>query len=568
MPADTPRRIAVRTHKHVNRRDFLRRVGWGGVGATALVAGAGQARAAAPAAATYPDWIPASPKPPKRGGVLTRASAWDPPVIDPRLTQSVGLFQFAGLTSNRLVRHPFSDEAAGPSDLTLKGDLAESWTASPDHRVWTFKLRQGVRWQNVPPLNGRDLVAADVKYCFEAYAREGVQAFTFQEIEGMETPDKYTLRVHLHTSNVLFPQNLAEPVAVIFAREVLEEDGDLKKRMLGTGPYILKEHTRKVRVVLQRNPDYFDKGRPYVDEYVILSTPDAATRLAAFRTGQSDIIWLASPSEVETVRKTNPAIVVQSYHNTLAPFGLALAQDRPPFNDVRVRRAVSMAIDRQRQVDTVYEGHGIAGWGVPYIYYRDKAPTVKDLGPWWQYRPEEAKRLLAEAGHPRGFETTLFYYEYFPQMTSQVQLVQQELKKNLNIDVKITKLDYTTYYGRYVEGKWDGMSWGFQSGHAVGLDERTYHYMHSKSTKNFFRVNDPVIDELTTKLRRTPDRAEQRALTRKIVDREFDQVLRMWMPYDNGFLVFQPHMRNVAAGALRRTDGYGSPTITRSWIDK
>ena len=76
---------------------------------------------------------------------------------------------------------------------------------------------------------------------------------------------------------------------------MLEEDGDLKKRMIGTGPYILKEHTRKVRVVLARNPDYCDKGRPYVDEYVILSTPDAATRMAAFRTGQSDFIWLASP---------------------------------------------------------------------------------------------------------------------------------------------------------------------------------------------------------------------------------------------------------------------------------
>ncbi|PYN94301.1 MAG: hypothetical protein DMD91_28335 [Candidatus Rokuibacteriota bacterium] len=77
-------------------------------------------------------------------------------------------------------------------------------------------------------------------------------------------------------------------------------------------------------------------------------------------------------------------------------------------------------------------------------------------------------------------------------MTSQVQLVQQDLKKNLNINVKITKLDYTSYYGRYVEGKWDGMSWGFQSGHAVGIDERTYQYMHSQSTKNFFRVNDPT----------------------------------------------------------------------------
>ena len=73
--------------------------------------------------------------------------------------------------------------------------------------------------------------------------------------------------------------------------------------MIGTGPFTLKEHTRKVRVVLARNPDYFDKGRPYVDEYVILSTPDAATRMAAFRTGQSDVMWLASPSEVDTVKQ-------------------------------------------------------------------------------------------------------------------------------------------------------------------------------------------------------------------------------------------------------------------------
>ena len=551
-------------YSRLNRRDFVR---LSAAGASAAAVFRPRRRASA-AASPYPDWLPASSKPPKRGGVMTRASAWDPPVIDPRHTQSVGLFQFVGLTSNRLVRYPFTDEANGPADLTLKGDLAESWQGSADFRVWTFKLRQGVKWQNLAPVNGREFVAADVKYCFEQYAKEGVQAFTFQEIEGIETPDKYTVRVHLKTPNTLFPQNVAEPVAVLFAREVLEEDGDLKKRLIGTGPYTLKEHTRKVRIVLQRNPDYYDKGRPYVDEYVILSTPDAATRQAAFRTGQADFIWVASPSEAELIRKTNPQTMVQAYHNTLAPFGVALAQDRPPFNDLRVRRAISMAIDRQKMVDTVFEGHGILGWGVPYIYYQDTPPTAKDFGPWWQYKPAEAKKLLTDAGHPNGFPTTLFYYEYFPQMTSQVQLVQQDLKKNLNIDVKITKLDYTSYYGRYVESKWDGMSWGFQSGHAVGLDERTYMYMHSKSTKNFFRVNDSVIDDLTTKLRRTPDRAEQRAIAKKIVDREYDQVLRMWMPYDNGFLLFQPHMRNVAAGALRRSDGYGSPTLARTWMDK
>src|SRR6266511_1439917 len=566
MATDDPRPKPVRPD--VTRRTFLKRTGWGTVGMTTLSVGAGRARAATQAASPYPDWIPASTKPPKRGGVLTRASSWDPPVIDPRLTQSVGLFQFAGLTSSRLIRYAFPDEASGTIDLTLKGDLAESWQPSPDHRLWTFKLRQGVKWQNLPPLNGRELVAADIKYCFEAYAKEGVQSFTFSEIEGIAAPDKYSLRVRLHTLNVLFPLNRAEAVTVIFSREVLEEDGDLKKRLIGTGPYILKEHTRKVRVVLARNHDYYDKGRPYVDQYVILSTPDAATRLAAFRSGQSDIIWLASPGEVEIVRKTNPAAIVQEYKNVLTPFGLALAQDKQPFNDVRVRRAISLAIDRQKQVDTVYEGHGMLGWGVPYIYYQDKAPTAAQLGPWWQYRPAEAKKLLTEAGHPNGFETTLFYYEYFPQMTSQVQLVQQDLKRNLNIDVKITKLDYTTYYGRYVESKWDGMSWGFQSGHAVGLDERTYQYMHSKSTKNFFRVNDAVIDELTTKLRQTPDRVEQRVIAKKIVDRELDQLLRMWMPYDNGFLVFQPYVRNGAALAIRRTDAYGSPTVARVWLDK
>ena len=553
-------------HRSVTRRDFLKRVGVTTAGVTMLAAGA--RRAAAQAPASYPDWIPASPKPAKRGGTLTRASAWDPPVIDPRHTQSVGLFQFAGLTSNRLLRHVFTDEANGYNDLTIKGDLAESWQASPDQRVWTFKIRQGVKWQNLPPVKGRELVAADVKYAFEQYAKEGVQTFTFQEIEGMETPDTHTLRVHLKTPNVLFAQNVAEPVAIIFPREVLEEDGDLKKRMIGTGPYILKEHTRKVRVVLQRNPDYYDKGRPYVDEYVILSTPDSATRMAAFRTGQSDFLPVFSPSEVEAVRKTNPTALVQALTPSMTPFGLALAQDRPPFNDVRVRRALSMAVDRQKQVDTVFEGAGILGWGVPYIYYQDTKPTAAQLGPYWQHRPAEAKTLLAEAGHPNGFETTLFYYEYFPQMTSQVQLVQQDLKKHLNVNVKITKLDYTTYYGRYVEGKWDGMAWGFQSGHAVGLDERTYVYMHSKSTKNFFRVNDPTIDELTVKLRQTPDREQHRATARKIVEREVDQVLRMWMPYATPFVMFQPHLRNVAGGVLRGTIGYGSPMIARLWLDK
>src|SRR5438094_10573903 len=126
-------------YSRLNRRDFVR-LSAAGASAAAVF---GPRRRASAAASPYPDWLPVSSKPPERDGVMTRASAWDTPVIDPRLTQSVGLFQFVGLTSNRLVRYAFTDEATGYNDLSLKGDLAESWQGSPDQRVWTFKLRRG-----------------------------------------------------------------------------------------------------------------------------------------------------------------------------------------------------------------------------------------------------------------------------------------------------------------------------------------------------------------------------------------------------------------------------------------
>jgi peptide/nickel transport system substrate-binding protein len=172
----------------------------------------------------------------------------------------------------------------------------------------------------------------------------------------------------------MFPQNVAEAVTVIFPREVLEEDGDLKKRMIGTGPFILKEHDRKVRAVLARNPDYFDKGYPYVNEYRILSTPDAATRWAAFRTGQSDILQLFSLADVKAVLKTNPTAIVNEITTILSPFGLTLRQDKPPFNDVRVRRALSMAIDRQKQVDTSTRGTPFSAGGFRTSTSRTTSP--------------------------------------------------------------------------------------------------------------------------------------------------------------------------------------------------
>src|SRR5260370_2297273 len=128
MPFPDPGRTV---RKRVNRRQFLAHVGWGAVGTTALVVGAGWGQVAAQTASPYPGWIPPSPKPPKRGGILTRASSWDPPVLDPRLTQSIGLFQFATLTSNRPVRYAFPYEPRAPPPLPPTHNLAQSSHSMP-----------------------------------------------------------------------------------------------------------------------------------------------------------------------------------------------------------------------------------------------------------------------------------------------------------------------------------------------------------------------------------------------------------------------------------------------------
>ena len=217
----------------------------------------------------------------------------------------------------------------------------------------------------------------------------------------METPDKHTVRVHLKTPNVLFPQNLAEPVAVIFPREVLEEDGDLKKRLIGTGPYILKEHTRKVRVVLAAEPRLLRQGpavlrRVHHPLHAGRGHPHGGVPHGPERL---HLAWRARPRWRRSARPT-PTPSCRRTTTRWRRSALALAQDKPPFNDVRVRRAISMAIDRQKQVDTVYEGHGILGLGrARTSTTRTRRPTAKELGPWWQYRPAEAKKLLAEAGH-------------------------------------------------------------------------------------------------------------------------------------------------------------------------
>ena len=221
------------SRQSIKRRDFLKRAGWGSVGVTGLIIGASGSRVLAHPPSPYPAWIPPSDKPPKRGGILTRASAWDPPVLDPRLTNSVGLFQIATLTYNRLLRYPFADEAKDNQDLTLKGDLAESWEGSADFKTWTFKLRQGVKWHNVPPLKGRELVADDIKYCLRSLCQGGGAV--------VYLPGN---RRHGNAGQIHHPHPLKDAQYDVPAKCGGTRGGDLPTRGVGRGRRSQKAHDR------------------------------------------------------------------------------------------------------------------------------------------------------------------------------------------------------------------------------------------------------------------------------------------------------------------------------------
>ena len=248
--------------------------------------------------------------------------------------------------------------------MTLKGDLAESWEGSADFKTWTFKLRQGVKW-HVPPLKGRELVAEDVKYAYEAYAKEGVQSFTFQEIDGMETPDKYTIRIHLKTPNTMFPQNVAEPVAVIFPREVLEEDGDLKKRMIGTGPFIMKENERKVKWCWCATRTTLRKGIR-TSTSTASSRPRCGDAPGGFPYRAERLAGAAKPVRCGGGAEDQPEGGRAGKHHGPGAVWPHLESGQAPLTTCGCA-GPSLAIDRQKQVDTVYEGHGILGWGALFV---------------------------------------------------------------------------------------------------------------------------------------------------------------------------------------------------------
>ena len=248
-----------------------------------------------------------------------------------------------------------------PGTFIIEPDLAERWEELDD-TTYVFHLRQGVKWHNKPPVNGRELVAEDVKFTYDRFLTEKGSAnrYLLDSVDRIEVVDRYTVKFLLKEPYVWFISVLAYPTSMwIIAPEVIQQYGDLKRpeTAIGTGPFILEHYEPNVKTVFKRNPDYYREGQPYVDGVEWLVINDESTGLAMYRTGQIDcgpgINWAVRQQDLEALKKSHPRLMYQDFLSQNSRV-VTMRNDMPPFNDVRVRRAISHAIDRGAINDAVW----------------------------------------------------------------------------------------------------------------------------------------------------------------------------------------------------------------------
>jgi peptide/nickel transport system substrate-binding protein len=511
---------------------------------------------------------------PKRGGTLA-IRTWDPPNFDPFQTISYKTHIALSFTHSRLLKHKAGPSVA-PGTFPLEGDLAESWT-QPNETTYVFKLRKGVRWHNKPPVNGRELTADDVVFSVNHFltVKGNANAYMLKAVDKVEAPDKYTVKFTLKEPFVWLLDMLSNPHAVaIVAKEVLDKHGDFKKHetVIGTGPWMLDSYRPNVGLTYVRNPTYFLPGLPYIDRIEATVDEDNASRMAAFLSGKYDLGWefVGSIARVDwvqikgTLAQRRPNLKTVEFPSPVMNH-ISMRTDQKPFSDVRVRRAMSLAIDRKAIIDSAYEGVGVLNppvaaalkeWAIPF----DK---LGEGARYYKYDPAEAKRLLAAAGYPNGFPGTMCFTTYgTPVLVDIMQLVQKDLKA-VGIDVKIDQKEYGAYIATCFYGKFDSMTFGPQTGF-LEPDNFLFGQYYPEELKNQSHINDPVVADMLVRQRRTLDPAKRREIIYDIQRHLAQQQYYVQMPSTVFVAVWEGALKNYAPNM-----GYDyGGRLMAAWLDR
>jgi len=511
---------------------------------------------------------------PKRGGTLALRT-WDPPHFDPFQTISYKTHIALSFTHSRLLRHKAGPSVV-PGTFPIEGDLAESWT-QPNETTYVFKLRRGVKWHNKPPVNGRELTADDVVFSVNHFltVKGNANAYMLKAVEKVEAPDKYTVKFTLKEPFVWFLDMISNPHAVaIVAKEVVEKHGDLKKpeTVIGTGPWMLDSYRPNVGLTYVRNPNYFVQGLPYIDRIEATVDEDNASRMAAFLSGKYDLGW-EFPGTInrvdwvqikDTLKQKRPKLQTVEFPSPVMSH-ISMRTDQKPFSDVRVRQAMSMAIDRQAIIEAVLEGVGSMNPAVPAALKEWSIPFDKlgEGAKYYKYDLAEAKKLLAAAGYPNGFPGTMCFTTYGSTiLVDTMQLVQKDLKA-VGIDVKIDQKEYGAYIATCFYGKFDSMTFGPQTGF-LEPDNFLFGQYYPEELKNQSHINDPVVADMLVRQRRTFDVAKRREIIYDIQRYLAKQQYYVQMPSGIYIAVWEGALKNY--GPNMGYD-YGG-RLMAAWLDR
>ncbi len=397
---------------------------------------------------------------PQSGGVI-RIRGKEPRGWDPVQTTSAWTHIGVSLVYNGLFRYK-----AGPEveigTMTVEPDLVERWEA-PSDTQYIFHLRQGVHFQDKPPVGGREMVAEDVRYSIERFMTEkrNWNRTLLPELAGAKVLDKYTVQVDLNAPNVWFLDYLARASTIpIVAKEAVDKFGSLKKpeAVIGTGPWMLDSYTPKSQAIFKKNPNYFRTGMPYIDEVQFLMIADDATATAAYMSGQLDLApgfyHTLRGSEFRTFREKHPDWYYKGFRWNIHSY-VTMRTDQAPFNDQRVRQAMSMAVNRQAfpskwlRLDTAVPS-SFKEWHLPVDQLGEGAQ-------YYEYNPEEAKRLLREAGHPNGFETKMLVHTGFSPVWANYVERMASWFGDVGIKVQIVDKELGPYVRLLRKRKYDGL---------------------------------------------------------------------------------------------------------------
>ncbi|MEZ4554483.1 MAG: ABC transporter substrate-binding protein [Dehalococcoidia bacterium] len=506
-------------------------------------------------------------KEPKAGGTLRIAATWDVSTFDPTKSAAGGTITVPNLIYNRLLAIKSGPEA-DPFKIQIEPELAKSWEVTPDGLTYNFKLQEGVKWQNVAPLNGRALVAEDIAFALQRYSKEGVHQSYYVNVESITAVDASTLRVKLKQPTPEFEVPLASRYQTIFPKDLVDS-GEIDKKVIGTGAMVLQEASAGQRVTATKNPDYW-RSAPHLDGVEFRIMPDASARLAAFRSGQVDYGYsvVATKTDVDQLTKSVSDIQVNlaALANSILPFGMNLSN--PKFADERVRRAISLAIDRKAVNQFLFEGIGEEIIHIlPWNYVFDTRPT--DLGPWTKLDIAQSKQLLDAAGQ-KDFTINYIYYPYSTTYDRLSEVLVDQFR-NAGINLKGGKVDYTEFNSQWVGAKLpEATTSGWA---ALGFEANTYFYnqIHSTSPGNRWQLKDPQIDEWATQQSVELDPKKRREIHKKIWDRDLDMAYRPPLPYGYAYEVLQPWLRGIRFGAILGANSsyydWGAQ-IENTWLDK